>query len=144
MRKERRGEKREKRGREERRGEERRGEERRGEERKRGEEERGGEEGPRGGKEKGGEETEERRGTRGANSLRMCPYSKNSPFVSYKVQWLKPDQTQKNVHCQKGEGKNLQPTRHLEERRNGGLEGKRRRRKEWRDEDTKGNDRRGR
>ena len=126
-------------GREERRGEERRGEERKGERRR--------EEGRKalgeGRKREGrrGKRGEERRG---ASSLRMCAYSKNSPFVSYKVQWSEPDQTQKNVHCQKGEEKNLQPTRHLEERRNGGLEGKRRRRKEWRDEDTKGNDRRGR
>ena len=55
----------------------------------------------------------------------------------YKVQWSEPDQTQKNVHSQEGEEHNLQPTRHLEKRGNGGLEGKRRRREERRDEELK-------
>ena len=52
----------------------------------------------------------------------MCPYSKNSPLVLYKVQWLKPDEAQENVHCQEGEENNLQHTRHLEERSSGGEE----------------------
>ena len=38
----------------------------------------------RGGKGRG-EERGEERSYRGANSLRMCAYSKNSPSVSYKV-----------------------------------------------------------
>ena len=89
----------------------------------------------RGGKGREGKLRKERRGEelyRGAKSLRMCPHSKNSPSVSYKVQWSKPDQTQKNVHRQEGEEHNLQLTRHLEERRSGGMERKRRRREEWR------------
>ena len=78
----------------------------------------------RGGKGRG-EERGEERSYRGANSLRMCAYSKNSPSVSYKVQWSEPDQTQKKVHRQEREEHNLQHTRHLEERRSGG-------KKEWR------------
>ena len=65
---------------------------------------------------------EERREVRRGEERRTCPYSKNSPFVSYKVLWLKPDETQKKVHRQEGEESNLQHTRHLEERRSGGEE----------------------